>query len=195
MADATFWPEHLYECQWFFCGWVFFPSLRFWQFSFLLTQGFNSFGIHVEFLHQKKLTLWACKAEIFGNFIRVLTLISDVSLKVVFLTFRVTYCQNLSNTQGWVENLAEKITFSRSFKEKQRYRNSKTELFYLSGLLALPWNILVNTMSVLFQCCSCTNSFFLAIYVNDLATKMSTWHKSKEISPNFFDRQENLQAL
>lgn len=81
----------------------------------------------------------------------------------------------------------DKVTFTRSFKEKPRYRNSKkTELFYLSGLLALPQGSLVNTMAVLFWCCRCTNSVFIAIYVNNLVARMSFWQKSNKINPNFF---------
>lgn len=165
-------PEHLYECQLFL--WVFFPpSLRRYWFSFLLTQGFNSSGRHIEFLHQEKLILWTCKAEIWGNFTRRLTLTFGVSLKAVFVWPIAKICPtNKFEFRTW----QDKITFSRSFKGKPRYRDSKkTELFHLSGLLALPEGAIgINDMPILFQCCRCTNSVFLAIYVNNLVANMST---------------------
>lgn len=82
----------------------------------------------------------------------------------------------------------DKITFSMSFKEKPRYWNSKkTDLFHLSGLPALSQSPLVNTRSVFMWRCRCINPVFPAMYVNSLVENMTTWHKSREISPNFFD--------
>lgn len=157
----------------FFYKCFLFPSHRLLQFSFLLTQIFNSLGIHriftpgeINFVNMQKLKFWGTSS---GCWHWLLVYLWS-SLPYVSYDLLANIVQYVRLSLEPVRRRSRSPVPSRKSKD---IATQRIQTVYLSYLLAFPQDILVNIVLIRFQHCRCAISFFLVIYVNNLVEKMS----------------------